>query len=65
MNRDKMNSMENFLRKENLKLMIENISLREQLGCKDIVDCDEIENGYREYYSKDNEVMMGEKGIFR
>lgn len=57
MNRDKINTMEYFLRKQNLKLMIENIELREQLNCKEIIYSEELENEYREYYDESNEVI--------
>ena len=57
MNRDKINTMEDFLRKQNLKLIIENVKLREQLNCKEIIYSEELEEGYKEYYDEGNEVV--------
>lgn len=57
MNRDKLNSMESFLGKENLKLVIENILLKEQLKCKEIISDEELEKAYQIYYDKSNEVL--------
>lgn len=57
MNRDKINAMEYFLRKQNLKLMIENIELRERLECGEIIYSEELEDGYKEYYDEGNEVV--------
>lgn len=57
MNRDKINAMEYFLRKQNLKLMIENIELRERLECEEIIYSEELEEGYKEYYDEGNEVV--------
>lgn len=57
MNRDKINTMEDFLRKQNLKLMIENIELRERLECEEIIYSEEVEEGYKEYYDESNEVL--------
>lgn len=61
MNRDKLNSMESFLGKENLKLVIENILLKEQLKCKEIISDEELEKAYQIYYDKSNEVLRWEK----
>lgn len=58
MNREKTDSMEDFLRKENLKLVIENVNLKNKLKCKEIIITkDELEEKFREYYDKSNEVV--------
>ena len=57
MNRDELNSMESFLGKENLKLMMENIFLKEQLKCKEIISDEELEKAYQVYYDGSNEVL--------
>jgi|GEM_PF-6887338 len=58
MNREKTDSMEDFLRKENLKLVIENVNLKNKLKCKEmIITKDELEEKFREYYDESNEVV--------
>lgn len=58
MNRKKTDSMEDFLRKENLKLVIENVNLKNKLKCKEmIITKDELEEKFREYYDESNEVV--------
>ena len=58
MNKEKMDSMEDFLRKENLKLIIENVSLKNKLKCKEIIITeDELEEKFREYYDGSDEVV--------
>lgn len=58
MNREKTDSMEDFLRKENLKLVIENVTLKNKLKYKDIIITEnELEEKFREYYDESNEVV--------
>lgn len=58
MNKEKMDLMEDFLRKENLKLIIENVNLKNKLKYKDIIITEnELEEKFREYYDESNEVV--------
>ena len=57
MNIGKPKSMESFLRTENLKLMVENMVLKEQLKCKEIISSEELEKAYVMYYDENNEVL--------
>ena len=57
MNMGKPKSMESFLRTENLKLMVENMVLKEQLKCKEIISDEELERAYVMYYDENNEVL--------
>jgi predicted patatin/cPLA2 family phospholipase len=50
-NHNKINTTEEFLLKENTRLMIENIVLKNELKSKEIgLDLEEMEEQYREYY---------------
>lgn len=57
MNMGKPKSMESFLRTENLKLMVENMVLKEHLKCKEIISDEELERAYAMYYDENNEVL--------
>lgn len=57
MNMGNPKSMESFLRTENLKLMVENMVLKEQLKCKEIMSDEELERAYVMYYDENNEVL--------
>lgn len=50
-NHNKIITMEDFLRKQNARLIIENIMLRKELKSKEIeLDLEEMEKRYKEYY---------------
>ena len=65
MNMGKPKSMESFLRGEDLKLMMENMMLKDKLKCKEIVSDEELERAYVMYYDENNEVLKHEKSVFR
>lgn len=46
-----------YLKEENLRLTLENITLKEQLKCKEIVSVWDFEDVYKKYYGEKNEVL--------
>lgn len=46
-----------YLKEEILKLTLENIALKEQLECKEIINVWDFEDAYKNYYGKENEVL--------